>query len=248
MGFLDLITSKQSFISSGLLNGATDIHSHILPGVDDGVNNYNEAVQALQWLKNIGIGQVYLTPHIMSDFSKNTSGYLSEQFDTFIKRLENEGITNIPYMKLGAEYMLEADFEKNKKNGLLMYAGRHILMETSYLTPPLGFMKLLEDLLENGYFPVLAHPERYNYMELKDFVILKEQGVKFQLNFLSLTGAYGSAIKEKADQLLMEGFYDYTGSDIHRIPRQNNFFTAKKLTRKQILTLQPLFRNNRQLW
>ncbi|MDR0574922.1 MAG: hypothetical protein LBG96_13010 [Tannerella sp.] len=243
-----LIGSKKSYVDSGLLYDMTDIHCHILPNVDDGANEYEEAVGSLHWLKSKGVCRMYLTPHVMSDFSKNTSGYLSEKFGSFVKRLENDGITDIPDLRLGAEYMLEAAFGKRKEEGLLTYSDRHVLIETSYMTPPVGFPGLLEELMESGYSPVLAHPERYAYMAMEDYRFLKKQGVKFQLNFLSVTGAYGPFARNKAIRLLKEDFYDYTGSDFHHITRHKDAFTTKMLTRKQILRLQILFRNNRKLW
>ena len=248
MNFHRFISSKKSFLTSGLLNDATDIHCHILPGVDDGVSSYKKAVQSLCWLKSYGFGRIYLTPHVMSDFSKNTYGYLSEQFDVFINRLKDEKITDIPEIKLSAEYMLDATFERWKENGLHTYAGRHVLVETSYITPPLGFTNLLENLLENSYTPILAHPERYLYMDMKDYTLLKEQGVKFQLNFTSIVGVYGLIVKEKAEQLLKEDFYDYTGSDFHHLSYHSDAIRIQKLTKSQIDQLRRLFQNNHQLW
>jgi len=248
MNFLRFFTPRQSFISSALLHDSTDIHSHILPGVDDGISNYPEAVEALRWLKNAGVGRLYLTPHIMSDFSKNTSATLSAHFDSFIQKLENDGITDIPALQLGAEYMLEAALATHKKDGLLTFAGRHVLVETSYITPPLGFSEILENLLENNYSPVLAHPERYQYMDMNDYERLKNQGIKLQLNFIVLTGIYGTVIREKAEHLLQEDMYDFTGSDMHRLSRHRDVYSLQKLSEKQILKLQKLFRNNRSLW
>ncbi|MDR2917495.1 MAG: hypothetical protein LBV74_22105 [Tannerella sp.] len=248
MSLLSFFGSKKSYITSGLLDDMTDIHCHILPDVDDGVSEYEEAVDSLHWLKSKGVSRMYLTPHVMSDFSENTSGYLSEKFDFFVKRLENDGIGDIPDLRLGAEYMLEAAFEKQKAEGLLTYADHHVLIETSYIMPPVGFLSLLEELMESGYSPVLAHPERYTYMDMDDYKALKGQGIKFQLNFLSMTGAYGPFARKKAIQLLKEDFYDYTGSDFHYLARHKDAFSAEMLTPKQISRLQILFRNNRKLW
>lgn len=226
----------------------TDIHCHILPGVDDGIKTYEEAVRSLRWLRNNGIRRMYLTPHVMSDFSKNTSVYLTEIFNSFVKRMEEEGIEDIPELKLGGEYMLEAAFEKQLVEGVLSYADRYVLVETSYMMPPAGFLRLLEKLQENGYSPVLAHPERYTYMDMKDYELLKHHGVCFQLNFLSMTGVYGRSAKEKALQLLKDHHYDYAGSDFHRLARHEKAFAAKVLTKKQIASIQYLFDNNKKLW
>ncbi len=235
-------------MKSGLLCGITDIHSHILPGVDDGIKTYEKSVRTLRWLKERGICRMYLTPHVMSDIQKNTRIYLKEQFDTFIKRLEEDKVEDIPVLKLGAEYMLEAAFEKHKEEGLITYADRHVLVETSYMLPPAGFTRILEKLMEDGYSPVLAHPERYNYMDERDYKYLKNQGVLFQLNFLSLTGTYGRYAKEKGAQLLKNEYYNYAGSDFHRLKHHENSFAVKILTRKQPLAIRELFENNNRLW
>jgi tyrosine-protein phosphatase YwqE len=248
MTVFSFIKARKSFIKSGLLGGVTDVHCHILPGVDDGAGTYRESVNALRWLNDIGIRRMYLTPHVMSDIAKNNRTYLTGQFDAFIKRLENDRVGDIPELKLGAEYMLEAAFEQHKKDGLITYADRQALVETSYMMPPTGFIRILEKLEEDGYSPVLAHPERYIYMEDHDYKYLKKQDVFFQLNYLSLTGAYGERAKRKADRLLKNGYYDYAGSDFHHLIRHENGFFAKSLTGKQIVALKELFDNNDRLW
>jgi tyrosine-protein phosphatase YwqE len=231
-----------------LLYGITDIHSHLLPGVDDGIDTYDESVKVLHWLKDKGIRRIYLTPHVMSDLQKNTRAYLTEQFNAFTKRLEDEQVEDIPELKLGSEYMLEAAFEEHKKEGLITYADRQVLVETSYMFPPIDFMRLLINLQEDGYSPVLAHPERYRYMEERDYTYLKKQNISFQLNIFSLAGAYGNYAKEKAEKLLKCGYYNYAGSDFHCLKRHENSFSVKILTKKQQVALKELFDNNNRLW
>lgn len=243
-----LFNFKKSFLKSGLLAGMTDIHSHILPDVDDGMKSYNEAVKSLRWLKENGVRQLYLTPHIMSDFSKNHPDYLTGQFQAFTERLKNDGEEEIPALKLAGEYMLEVAFIKQRNEGLLTFADRHVLVETSYMSPPMGFIRYLEDLTDDGYTPVLAHPERYIYMDEADYKTLYERQVAFQLNYLSVTGAYGRRAKEKAFALLNKGFYTYVGSDFHRLVRHEKDYQTRFLTQKQINTLHTLFDNNKQLW
>ena len=245
---MNIFCQKKSFVNSGLLNNITDIHSHILPGVDDGVKAYNEAVESLLWLKRNGIHRLYLTPHIMTAFPGNTSGFIIEQFGIFKKKMEDDGVGDIPELKLGAEYMLEPAFEIHKKGGLLTYSKQQLLVETSYITPPMGLFDMLEELMEDGYTPVFAHPERYMYMDMSDYKLLKSQGVRFQLNFLSMTGAYGRLIKEKASQFLQKGYYDYAGSDFHNLLRHKGDFLAKSITKKQTTAIMYLFENNNELW
>ena len=245
---MSFLSSKKSFISSGLLDNMTDIHSHILFGVDDGVRGFEEAVASLRWMKSLGINRIYLTPHIMCDFPKNTSEYLSESFRLLIKRLTNDGIDDIPELRLSAEYMLEPTIEKHKSDGFLSYNNRHILIETSYINPPIGLAKLLEELMEDGYSPILAHPERYFYMDKNDYDFLIGQGIKFQLNILSLTGAYGRIAKDKALFLLNECYYNYAGSDFHNLERHRDHFSTKCLTKKNIDSLKHIIDNNNNLW
>jgi Capsular polysaccharide biosynthesis protein len=245
---MSFLSSKKSFISSGLLDNMTDIHSHILFGVDDGVRNYEETVASLQWLKSLGINRLYLTPHIMCDFINNTSVHLSESFRLLIKRLEEDGIDDIPELRLSAEYMLEPTIVKHRCNGFLVYDDHHILVETSYINPPIGLAKLLEELMEEGYSPILAHPERYYYMDKDDYDFLIGQGIKFQLNFLSLTGAYGSMAKDNALFLLNENYYNYAGSDFHNLERHRDHFSTKCLTKKNINSLKYIIDNNNNLW
>lgn len=245
---MGLFNTKKSYLKSGLLCGVTDVHCHLLPGVDDGIKTYKESVETLHELKEKGIHRMYLTPHVMSDLPKNTHTSLTEQFDAFIKRLEEDQVEDIPVLKLGAEYMLEAAFEKHMEEGLITYADRHVLVETSYMLPPIGFTRILEKLMEDGYSPVLAHPERYRYMDERDYKYLKNQGILFQLNFLSLAGAYGQNAKEKGAQLLKNGYYNYAGSDLHSLKRHENSFAVKTLTKKQRLAVRELFENNDRLW
>jgi tyrosine-protein phosphatase YwqE len=248
MGLTDFFETKTSFIHSGILNDMTDIHCHILPAVDDGVSSFEESVKSLKWLKKNGVRRLFLTPHVMSDMTLNTTGFLSEKFANFCLKLNSDGVGDIPELKLGAEYMLDAQFENRKKEGLLTYSDKRVLVETSYMMPPVGFNQILETMMEDGISPVLAHPERYAYMQMNDYEHLKEQGVLFQLNFLSFTGAYGRLANDKASMLLKKGFYNYAGSDFHHLERHEKSFYANSIPKKLIPQIKTLFNNNNSLW
>lgn len=239
-------STRKSFITSGMLEGITDIHCHILPGVDDGITRFSKSVEALQWLYDKGVRRMYLTPHIMPEFPKNKRTFLNASFCSFLHHLEEE--RNIPELKLGAEYMLDPAFNLHVVEGLICFADNHVLIETSYFTPPLGLDAIIERLFEDNYLPVLAHPERYRYMDMDDYRALKAQGVLFQLNFLSTVGAYGKLANEKAEQLLDEGHYDFAGSDFHNLDRHKEPFAARKLSKTRIVQLNDLFENNNRLW
>lgn len=201
-----------SFANSGIFQGFTDWHCHLLPGVDDGMQTMEEALQILSLYEQLGIKKVWLTPHIMEDMP-NTTTLLKARFE----ELENVYQGNIA-LHLASENMLDSLFEERlEKNDLLPLGkdGKHLLVETSYFNPPMGLNNILLRIKSKGYTSVLAHPERYNYMDENDYRQLKRLNVKFQLNLFSLVGAYGTGARKKAGWLLKNGFYDLTGSDTH---------------------------------
>ncbi|MDE6008591.1 MAG: capsular biosynthesis protein [Muribaculaceae bacterium] len=202
-----------SIRQAGLLTGLTDWHSHILPGVDDGVKTMEESLLILKSFEELGVKKVWLTPHIMEDYP-NTPADLKSRFSELQK--EWKGDVEIA---LAAENMLDNLFEERlEANDLLPIGeeGNHLLIETSYYTPPYGMDDMIEAIFRKGYFPILAHPERYRYMEEKDYKKLHERGVKMQMNYLSLAGGYGEQARKKAEWLLSKGMIGYFGSDIHR--------------------------------
>ena len=207
----------------GIFNGLTDCHSHILPGVDDGVETMEESLAILDRYEKLGMKTVWLTPHIMEDVPNRTAD-LEERFNDLCRRYKG-GLT----LHLGAENMLDNLFEERLKAGDLLTMGEdqdRLLVETSYFTPPYGFHDILETIKSKGMFPILAHPERYIYMSESDYARLKSMGILFQLNLFSLTGQYGRQAMKKSVDLLKKGYYDYTGTDIHTIRILDNCLEA----------------------
>ena len=203
---------KRKIADTHLLAGATDHHSHILPGVDDGVQSIQEALHTLERYETTGIKELWLTPHVMEDFP-NKATQLQECFAQ-LRATYNGSIT----LHLAAEYMIDNHFDTVLQNGTLQpigNGGNHLLVETSYFTPPMRFKDTLQRIKSKGYHPLLAHPERYMYMTNADYRELRETGVKFQLNMLSLAGVYGSAAQKKGHWLLKNGLYNVAGSDMH---------------------------------
>lgn len=199
---------------SGLLKGMTDCHSHLLPGVDDGVKTMEESLAILEEMGRQGIRKVWLTPHIMEDIPNETVP-LREKFHE-LKRSYNGTIE----LALAAEYMLDNLFEERlESNDLLPLeeGKRYLLVETSYFNPPMDLLSMLKQVQSKGYFPLLAHPERYEYMEVRDYKALKQENISFQLNIPALAGVYGKRAQEKAETLLKAGMYECTGCDIHSI-------------------------------
>ena len=199
---------------SGLLKGMVDCHSHLLPGVDDGVQSMEESLQILREMEQQGIRRVWLTPHIMEDIPNETLA-LQRKFRELLQQYRGA-----VELKLAAEYMLDNLFEERleKEDLLLLEEGkRFLLVETSYFNPPMDLLSVLQRIQKKGYYPLLAHPERYEYMQKRDYQALKEEHVSFQLNLPSLAGMYGKHVQEKAEALLKAGMYDRTGCDIHAI-------------------------------
>lgn len=216
-----------SLKDSGIFEGFTDWHSHILPGVDDGVQTMEEALQILEEYERLGIKEVWLTPHIMEDIP-NTTRFLKERFMELQAAYQGNVALN-----LASENMLDNLFEERlNKNDLLPIGndGKHLLVETSYFNPPIGLSNILFRIKAKGYYPILAHPERYVYMDEKDYRKLKGRGVKFQLNLFSLAAAYGTGVRKKADWLMKNGFYDLAGSDIHNFAIVESIWCKKKVS------------------
>lgn len=215
---------KQTLEESGFFRGFTDWHSHILPGVDDGVQTMEEALQILSEYERLGVKEVWLTPHIMEDIP-NTSSRLRERFG----ELQSAYTGNV-ILHLAAENMLDSLFEERlAQNDFLPIGaeGNHLLVETSYFNPPMDMYELLERIKQKGYNIILAHPERYLYMDENEYKQLKAMGVKFQLNLFSITGLYGKEVKKKAKSLKSRRMYEYIGTDLHRIKILNRMLHSE---------------------
>lgn len=198
-----------------IFRGFTDFHSHILPAVDDGVGTMAESLEILARYERLGVRSLWLTPHIMEDIP-NTTAHLRERFGE-LKTAYNGNIE----LHLAAEHMLDNLFEERLEARDVLPLGTRgdqLLVETSYFNAPINMTETLEAVKSSGYYPVLAHPERYFYIDsLADYRQLKARGVRFQLNIMSLCGHYGPTVRDKASRLLAEGMYDCCGSDMHHI-------------------------------
>lgn len=205
---------KQTLAESGILRGMTDYHSHLLPGVDDGVQTVEESLEILRLYEQLGIRKVWFTPHIMEDIPNTTSG-LRSRFEQFQKRY-----TGNIRLHLAAEYMLDNLFKERLAHRDLLPIGEegdHLLVETSYFNPPMDLYGMMEKIKSAGFIPVLAHPERYVYMEEADYRLLKKRGVKFQSNLPSLVGTYGNLVQKKTEWLYAERMINLCGTDIHTL-------------------------------
>lgn len=227
---------RQSIIQSDLFENFTDYHSHILPQVDDGVQSIEDALIALSELEKLGAQRVMLTPHIMELFHQNSSNTIRAAFANFESKY-----TGKIKLEIAAEYMLDAQFNEHLESGdMLTLWGNFILIETSYMSPPINFSATLHEIKSRGYAIVLAHPERYEYMGKDDYIDLKSDGALFQLNLLSLSGYYGKRTRDRAIYLLDNEMYNIMGSDLHNIDTFQKWIKRIELKPKQIEKLRQI--------
>lgn len=207
-------TKVSSLEESRVFDGFIDWHSHILPGVDDGIRTIADSLRVLDEYQRLGFRKVWLTPHVMEDYP-NEPDVLRCRFEE-LKAAWNGTVQ----LGLASENMLDTVFEERLERDSFLPLGdegSHLLVETSYYTPPMDMDGMIEGSMKKGYFIVLAHPERYRYMEKSDFRKWKDMGVLFQCNLLSLAGGYGENARAKAEWLLENGMADMYGTDIHRL-------------------------------
>lgn len=193
-----------------------DMHSHFIPGIDDGAKTIEDSLELLRGMKEAGYRKVITTPHIMGDFFRNTPEIIHNGLAKLREATAAAGIDI--EIEAAAEYYFDFDLEQKIDNGkLLTFGDDFLLFEVSYMNAPDGLEAMIFKMQTSGYKPVLAHPERYPYWfrDLKNFEKLKDKGVLFQLNINSLTGYYSPATLKIAEQMIDKGWYEFVGSDCH---------------------------------
>lgn len=244
MSFFSIFSSKKNLLDANCLEGMSDVHCHLLPGVDDGSSSTGSSLEMLDFLEHeVGVRRMYFTPHVMEDFAKNNRTYLSSRFEAF--QGEYKGAIQL---RLGSEYMLDAHFKSHLDEGLLTLGGKYVLVETSYFAPSPQFNELTYEIKARGLVPIIAHPERYAYMRMEDYDVWREQGFKFQMNVMSLGGVYGKPSQEKASHFLREGWYDFVGSDLHRLNIYERFLNKATFSSKEIGLIKDLVKKNDELF
>lgn len=223
--------SSVKIADSGLLKGYADNHCHLLPGVDDGVKKETTTHKLLALMQEQGVRKVVFTPHVMEDMPNTPEG-LRKVFDS----LDLTGYDM--EISLSAENMLDGNFSLERAKQLPL-TDRHILVETSYYTPPYNMKGLLGQIMADGTYPMLAHPCRYQYMMEKEYEELKEMRIHFQLNLPAASGLYGRDVQKKAFWLLDHDYYSITGTDTHSLKQYQNFLETK-IPRKRIAQLEIL--------
>lgn len=193
----------------------TDMHSHLIPGVDDGAKDVEDSVNLITGLKELGFSALYTTPHTLQDIHPNTSDSLRAGFSLLDGKLP-EGIS----LNLSSEYYLDEQFQGQVSTGAVMpLPGNRLLIEFSQIARPHDLEEQIFDLGIKGYQIILAHPERYLFFH-KNFNYysrIKEMGVELQVNALSLTDHYGKNIRSIAEKLIEKDMIDFIGTDIHHV-------------------------------
>lgn len=236
----------RSSLPLGFFEGACDMHSHLLPGVDDGFPDFEKTMEGLALLKKLGYSKAKMTPHFMHDYQENTCAAIEIKFQEFLTQAGDA----LPLeLSLGGEYMLDSTFMDRFEEGFLTLdkGGSLVLCETSYMNADPMAREMIYKIMLKGYRPVIAHPERYNYAAMPMYKRWKEKDYLLQMNLFSLGGAYGPPAKAKAHHLLKEGMYDYVGTDLHRVANVDRFLADIRLTAKERDQLEILLENNKGL-
>ena len=199
----------------------TDIHSHLLPGIDDGAQDLDESLDLVCALQELGFSKIITTPHTMSDFYKNTPEIIVKGRKDVQNALDQLNID----LEFGAasEYYVDFDFQKKiEKKQFLTFGSKYILIEFSFIDAPINIDEIIFNLQLSGYNVVLAHPERYLYYGLKDYERLTSKGVLLQLNLLSITGYYSLEVKKQAEKLINADLVSFVGTDCHNMRHIEN--------------------------
>lgn len=195
-----------------------DMHSHFLPNIDDGSKSMDESVALLRRMHGYGIKNIICTPHVMESVWENSSEAIQQKLDALNAHLKSIAFTDIT-ISAAAEYMLDTHFDYLlKTEKLRTLKDNYILVELSFISPPVNLYETLFNIQIAGYKPILAHPERYAYYhnDFSAYEKLKAAGCLFQLNLLSLSNYYGSSVTAAAQVLLKQELIDFTGTDTHK--------------------------------
>jgi tyrosine-protein phosphatase YwqE len=194
----------------------TDIHSHFIPGIDDGSPDMETTISLIKEMQGLGFKKVITTPHVMSDFYKNTSDIILKGLTDIRSELKVQNINM--EIEAAAEYYIDYDFEqKIGKEKFLTFGDNYILVELSFMEAPKNLFDIIFKLQLEGYKVVLAHPERYAFFSMDDYEELVNRGVLLQINWLSIIGYYSPQIEQKTKDLISADMVSFIGSDCHNM-------------------------------
>jgi tyrosine-protein phosphatase YwqE len=235
--------SRKPFLNDLIPSNHVDIHSHLLPGIDDGAKTIEDSVELISGMQSLGIDQFITTPHVMTSVWENTRAAIEANYNSTKDQLAAKKPNT--HLSVAAEYLMDGTFlELMHKEPLLTLKDNYVLVEMSYLSAPIQLYDIIFEIQLEGYKPVLAHPERYLFyhQNTREFHKLKQQGCLFQLNLLAVVGYYGANVTVAAETILKKGMYDFVGTDVHH---QNHLKgLSQRIKTKGIENLKEAFSNN----
>jgi tyrosine-protein phosphatase YwqE len=242
MGILDFLRGKPEQVEALDLSWLeVDMHSHLIPGIDDGSKSMEESLELIQRLASYGLRKIITTPHIMSEYYKNTPDIISMGLEDLRKVVKAEGISI--EIDAAAEYYMDEILLEKIKDGekLLTFGDNYILVETGFINKPQMLLETMFQLEMSGYKPILAHPERYQYLLADKGLLgdLVDRKILFQVNLLSLTGFYSKPVKDFAESLVERDLVKFFGTDCHNVryldmletlPKQKSYSHIKEVS------------------
>lgn len=205
------IKKQRTFDYSAL---KVDMHSHILPGIDDGAQTPEESIVLIKSMMEVGITKFIATPHILIDYYRNTPETINNALEILKAELVKEGIDVV--VEAAAEHFFDETFEPRvDADGLVIMKNDYVLFEFGFITKPPNIVQVIQKLNDKGLKPILAHPERYQYLSIDELKMYRSWGCSLQLNTISLTGYYGLEIKRIAEALIDNQMIDFISSDMH---------------------------------
>jgi protein-tyrosine phosphatase len=233
VGFLSNIFKKKELPSnladlSGLY---IDLHSHLIPGIDDGAKNMQDSLDLIRGLRDLGFKKIITSPHIMSGGYNNTPEIILSGRDKVREALAANNI-DVEFDAWAEYYLDETIMPKILNKQLMTMGDNYVLVELSYLIKSHNATSYFYSMITNGYKVVLAHPERYPYYHsesLDEYMNIKDQGVYFQLNIASLTGTYGQSARNIAERMIDNNMIDFVATDLHNERHLNYIRDSVKL-------------------
>ncbi|MBD1387502.1 capsular biosynthesis protein [Mucilaginibacter rigui] len=202
----------------------TDMHSHVLPGIDDGAQNVEESIFLIKKMMALGIKKIIATPHVMIDYYRNDADSIGNALTTLKAALKEQNI-DID-ISAAAEHYFDETFEKRIADRKVFTMGdNYALFELSFITQPPNLIAVIQKMKDAGYKPILAHPERYAYMDIEQMKTIRSWGCDLQLNTIALSGYYGKHAKRIAEEMIDNQMVDFISSDMHH-PRHAAAFES----------------------
>ena len=244
---LNWLFDKKKSEKINLSHIGIDLHSHIIPGIDDGVETVQESVLMAQKMQELGYNRLVTTPHVMWDCYKNTPEIILSGLGDVRNEVKKAGLTI--QIDAAAEYFIDEHFIDLLANDqqFLTLPGNRLLVELPYSTPLMNTFETLFSIIGKGYQPVLAHPERYTYYYSDPSVYKKlvDQGCELQVNVLSLTSYYGDNVNKMAEWLLRHDLISFLGTDAHRMQHldliksdKNNWLSKYPFQNEKLINIQ----------